>query len=44
MLVDGRRVSGGMSVVGRERLSEAQLVRMWNDLIDGEPTAKSLTG
>lgn len=28
---------------GRERLSEAQFVRMWNDLIDGDPTAKILT-
>ncbi len=28
---------------GRERLSEAQFIRMWNDLIDGDPTGKILT-
>ncbi len=28
---------------GRERPSEAQFIRMWNDLIDGGPTAKILT-
>ncbi len=28
---------------GRERLSEAQFIRMWNDLIDGDPTGMILT-
>ena len=28
---------------GRERLSEAQFTRMWNDLVDGDPTGKILT-
>jgi transposase len=28
---------------GRERLSEAQFTRMWNDLVDGDPTGEILT-
>jgi transposase len=28
---------------GRERMSEAQFIRMWNDLIDDDPTGKILT-
>lgn len=28
---------------GRERLSEAQFIRMWSDLFDGDPSTKILT-